>query len=145
MLRHWNSLHGHASKAERNGGYCEGCALTSSMALVGTDDEQNALSALPPTEKIYSPEDDVNLEDESGRIRLIGSVLKDARLVTGVIVAALGVEAQDGSFEVVDICAAGLSPQPELDEEEEGMAVDGIVVHLSIVPTLIFISEWHRG
>jgi len=110
----------------------------------GADDSQNALSALPPSEKMYSPEDDVNLEDESGRIRLIGSVLKDARLVTGVIVAALGVEAQDGSFEVVDICAAGLSPQPELEDEEEGMPIDGAVIRLPLVSKFTFISKWGR-
>lgn len=51
------------------------------------------------------------LEDESGRIVLVGDVIKSAQLVTGVILAALGMETPSGEFEVVDICFAGLAPQ----------------------------------
>ena len=40
------------------------------------------------------------LEDESGRIRLVGECLKSTRLVTGVIVGALGMETPNGDFEV---------------------------------------------
>jgi DNA polymerase delta subunit 2 len=68
------------------------------------------------------------LEDESGRISLVGDSLKDARLVTGVIIGALGMENPNGEFEVVDICDAGLAPQSSvLDQpsDEDGMDVDG--------------------
>jgi DNA polymerase delta subunit 2 len=51
------------------------------------------------------------LEDESGRIRLVGDRLKDARPVTGVIMGALGLETTNGDFEVVDFCFAGMAPQ----------------------------------
>lgn len=50
------------------------------------------------------------LEDESGRIQLVGERLKKTTLVTGVIMAVLGLETATGEFEVVDVCFAGLAP-----------------------------------
>lgn len=51
------------------------------------------------------------LEDESGRVRLVGERLKSTRLVTGIIIGALGIETNAGDFEVVDICFPGMAPQ----------------------------------
>lgn len=72
------------------------------------------------------------VEDESGRIRLVGDVLKGKNLVTGIIIGALGAETPEGDFEVVDICFAGLAPQAYFQEEgtDEGgvMDVDGIAL-----------------
>jgi DNA polymerase delta subunit 2 len=68
------------------------------------------------------------LEDESGRIRLVGERVSKALLVTGVIVAVLGVETPNGEFEVVDLCMAGLAPQTRSKDQEEGqekMELDG--------------------
>lgn len=71
------------------------------------------------------------LEDESGRIRLVGERLKSARLVTGVIIGALGAETTNGDFEVVDICYAGMAPQPSVKQDEpprsDKMEVDGLL------------------
>jgi DNA polymerase delta subunit 2 len=53
------------------------------------------------------------LEDESGRLRLIGSPLTSEMLVTGCIVAVMGTENANGDFEVVDIKVPDLPPQPE--------------------------------
>lgn len=71
------------------------------------------------------------IEDESGRIQLIGDRLKRANLVTGVIVGALGMET-DGGFEVADLCYAGMPPQ-EADPDatppsngEDQMDIDGM-------------------
>jgi DNA polymerase delta subunit 2 len=66
------------------------------------------------------------LEDESGRIKLIGEPLKGLRLVTGVIIAALGVETSAGEFQVVDTCFAGMAPQgvPPLLSSHLDMEVD---------------------
>lgn len=50
------------------------------------------------------------LEDESGRIKLVGQKLASTHLVTGVIIAALGMETPGGQFEVVDTCFADLAP-----------------------------------
>lgn len=54
----------------------------------------------------------MHLEDESGRVRLVGDVIRAERekrggLVTGVIMAAMGVETNNGDFEVLDLCYAG--------------------------------------
>ncbi|KAL7004740.1 DNA polymerase delta small subunit Cdc1 [Cystobasidiomycetes sp. EMM_F5] len=68
----------------------------------------------PPRPKFLSDDDEVMLEDESGRVRLIGKIIEERKfpLVTGVIAAILGAETQSGDFEVVDICFAGMAPQP---------------------------------
>ena len=71
------------------------------------------------------------LEDESGRIRLIGERVRDARLVTGVIVGALGMETPNGDFEVVDLCYAEMAPQSRMEEsKEDEMDVDGVPIFL---------------
>jgi len=62
------------------------------------------------------------LEDESGRIRLIGKIVEDTPLVTGVIVGVLGAETSNGDFEAVDLCFPGLAPQAS---EDDGMDIDG--------------------
>lgn len=54
------------------------------------------------------------LEDESGRIKLVGDKLKGLNIVTGVIMAALGVETASGEFKVVDVCFADMAPQPDI-------------------------------
>lgn len=48
------------------------------------------------------------------------------RLVTGVILGALGFETSSGEFQVVDVCYAGMAPQPEHHDHEQanGMDVD---------------------
>jgi DNA polymerase delta subunit 2 len=71
------------------------------------------------------------IEDESGRIQLIGDRVKKANLVTGVIVGALGMETGDGDFEVADLCYVGMPPQeadpdvPPSSKGEDKMDVDG--------------------
>lgn len=67
-------------------------------------------------------ETQVMLEDESGRLRLTGAMLKNNLLVTGVIVAVLGTENANGDFEVLDVHIPDLPKQPkrwERDEEED--------------------------
>lgn len=53
------------------------------------------------------------LEDDSGRIRLVGNILKDYFLVTGCIIAVMGTENVHGEFDVIDLKFADLPPQPE--------------------------------
>ncbi|KAF5387060.1 hypothetical protein D9615_001797 [Tricholomella constricta] len=95
----------------------------------------NSIPPPPPNPKFYSPEDNMMLEDESGRIRLVGERVKGARLVTGVIVGALGAETPNGDFEVVDLCYPGMAPQVaqedaehmevnEMDVDVEGSSAD---------------------
>ncbi|KAJ7489934.1 DNA polymerase alpha/epsilon subunit B-domain-containing protein [Mycena galericulata] len=86
----------------------------------------NSIPPPPPLSKFYSPDDSIMLEDESGRIQLVGERVIQERLVTGVIIAALGIETPSGEFEVVDICYPGMAPQPTSDvaATEEKMEVD---------------------
>ncbi|KAG8953686.1 hypothetical protein FRC04_001890 [Tulasnella sp. 424] len=67
--------------------------------------------AAPPTAKYFSDDDYITLEDESGRVKLVGEVIANAGIVTGIIIGALGMETPSGDFEVVDYCFAGLPPQ----------------------------------
>ncbi|KAH8998872.1 DNA polymerase alpha/epsilon subunit B-domain-containing protein [Lactarius hatsudake] len=88
----------------------------------------HSLPAPPPPEKIHSQDDQVMLEDESGRIKLVGKILADAQLVTGVIVGVLGADTGNGEFEVVDLCFAGMAPQAGEDDEmdiEDTLCADG--------------------
>lgn len=52
------------------------------------------------------------LEDESGRLRLIGPFLQSELLVTGCIVAVMGTENADGDFEVIDVKIPDLPTHP---------------------------------
>jgi DNA polymerase delta subunit 2 len=109
------------------------CLLHSRYPRVETDAEkQKSIPPPPPLERFCSDADSVMLEDESGRIRLVGAPLENARLVTGVIIGALGVETANGDFEVIDICYAGdvtrASPHG-MKLSEESMDVDGTVFY----------------
>jgi DNA polymerase delta subunit 2 len=85
----------------------------------------HSMPAPPRPDKIYSPEDSTFLEDESGRIRIIGDPVKNVTLVTGLIISALGMESDSGDFEVLDLCFCGLAPQPTLMNPDDKMEVDG--------------------
>ncbi|KAJ2356815.1 DNA polymerase delta small subunit Cdc1 [Coemansia sp. RSA 2618] len=54
----------------------------------------------------------VYLEDESGRIRLVGRAIDEAALASGVVAAVMGSETPGGDFDVVDMCFAGMAAQP---------------------------------
>ncbi|KAM3510627.1 hypothetical protein MY11210_005712 [Beauveria gryllotalpidicola] len=73
------------------------------------------LSAPISTQKYYSDDgsDQVTLEDDSGRVRLIGDILKTVPLVTGCIIAVMGTENTSGEFEVLDLKLPDLPPQPD--------------------------------
>lgn len=53
------------------------------------------------------------LEDDSGRIKLVGDKLKDVPLVTGCIIAVMGTETASGELDVAGVKFADLPPQPE--------------------------------
>ncbi|KAG9255336.1 DNA polymerase alpha/epsilon subunit B-domain-containing protein [Emericellopsis atlantica] len=88
------------------------------------------ISAPVVPEKYFSnpEENEIMLEDDSGRIRLAGDLLKTVDLVTGCIIAVMGTENTNGDLEIVDIQLPNLPPQPERwkltkpvkkDEDEE--------------------------
>ncbi|KAL8798395.1 MAG: hypothetical protein Q9182_006689 [Xanthomendoza sp. 2 TL-2023] len=83
------------------------------------------IAAPPPREKYISPtgQDQIMLEDESGRLRLIGTPLQLAMLVTGCIIAVMGTENANGDFEVIDMKVPDLPRQPQRWERDEASAV----------------------
>ncbi|KAI9818080.1 MAG: hypothetical protein M1827_000705 [Pycnora praestabilis] len=79
------------------------------------------ISAPPPRQKYLSPtgQDQLMLEDESGRLRLTGTTLQTEMLVTGCIIAVMGTENANGDFEVVDMKVPDLARQPERWERDD--------------------------
>ncbi len=65
------------------------------------------------------------LEDESGRLRLIGTFLQSEMLVTGCIIAVMGTENANGDFEVVDLKVPDLARQPQRWERDDVASVTG--------------------
>lgn len=53
------------------------------------------------------------LEDDSGRVRLVGDRVTSLPLVTGCIIAVMGTENASGEFEVLDVKFPDLAPQPD--------------------------------
>lgn len=77
-------------------------------------------------EKYADDSDEIHIEDASGRIKLIGGVIRDAGLVTGCVVSVLGSETANGDFEVIKIVEPGFPPQAPLsipDTERKGKSV----------------------
>ncbi|EJD53361.1 hypothetical protein AURDEDRAFT_54409 [Auricularia subglabra TFB-10046 SS5] len=93
-------------------------------------------------DKIYSDEDALMLEDESGRIKLIGDALSKYNLVTGVIVAALGCENIQGEFEVADLCFTAPAPRASLKSEDamdvDSMCSSEVARHVALISGLDF-------
>lgn len=70
-----------------------------------------------------SGDEEIMLEDESGRLRLAGDLLQStSTLVTGCIIAALGTENADGVFEVIATKVADLPRQPQRWERDDSEA-----------------------
>lgn len=63
------------------------------------------------------------LEDESGRLRLVGSKLGVSMLVTGCIIAVMGTENANGDFDVIDLKYPELARQPQRWERDDANAV----------------------
>ncbi|KAJ1307554.1 hypothetical protein OPQ81_001651 [Rhizoctonia solani] len=72
--------------------------------------QDHALAMIPVQSKRTSEHDSVMLEDESGRVGLIGDILAKERLVTGVNIAVLGSETDSGEFKVEEVVYPGLAP-----------------------------------
>ena len=89
-----------------------------------TDAKQHWISAPPAREKYLSPsgEDQIMLEDESGRLRLVGTPLQTSMLVTGCIIAVMGTENANGDFEIIDLKVPDLPRQPQRWERDDASA-----------------------
>jgi DNA polymerase delta subunit 2 len=65
------------------------------------------------------------LEDDSGRVRLVGEMLKSVILVTGCIIAVMGTENANGEFEVIDLKFPDLPPQKERWQLSKPISANG--------------------
>ncbi|KAF5750661.1 DNA polymerase delta small subunit isoform X2 [Tripterygium wilfordii] len=74
--------------------------------------ERSATPLVKPHNFMH-PDDHLILEDESGRVKIGGTMLSPSAYVTGVIVALHGKESGAGDFTVQDVLEAGLPPQIE--------------------------------
>lgn len=91
--------------------------------------KEHWIAGPPPRRSYFSAdgETQVMLEDESGRLRLTGAMLKTTLLVTGVIIAVLGTENANGDFEVLDMHIPELPTQPARYERDENEDEDTIM------------------
>ncbi|KAL2215546.1 putative DNA polymerase delta subunit 2 [Thermoascus aurantiacus ATCC 26904] len=80
-------------------------------------------AAPPPRHTYIDPSNpgltQIMLEDESGRVRLTGNLLRSTHLVTGAVIAALGTENANGDFEVIDIKVPDFPRQPRRWERDD--------------------------
>ncbi|XP_024459203.1 DNA polymerase delta small subunit isoform X2 [Populus trichocarpa] len=86
--------------------------------------ERSAVPLVKPHNFMH-PDDHLVLEDESGRVKLGGTVLSPSKYVTGGVVALHGKETTAGDFLVLDVFEAGLAPQiePQLKSREDKYVV----------------------
>lgn len=82
--------------------------------------KEHDIVAPPPRETYISSSttDEMMLEDESGRLRVTGEPVH-AHYVTGCVLAALGTEQADGTFQVIATQYADLPPQPRRWERQD--------------------------
>ncbi|KAE8668455.1 DNA polymerase delta small subunit [Hibiscus syriacus] len=75
--------------------------------------KERSVAPLVKPHNFMNQDDYLVLEDESGRVKLGGTVLSPSVYVTGVVVALHGKETSAGVFFVEDVLEAGLPPQIE--------------------------------
>ncbi|XPT02457.1 DNA polymerase delta small subunit Cdc1 [Ascochyta lentis] len=81
--------------------------------------KEHWIAAPPPRETYVSgAQDEMMLEDESGRLRVTGESL-NSTYVTGCVLAALGTEQADGTFQVIATQYADLPRQPQRWERDD--------------------------
>ncbi|KAK1563342.1 hypothetical protein Q3G72_026233 [Acer saccharum] len=91
-------------------------------------DEYSKTRSVTPLVKPHNfmhPDDHLILEDESGRVKLGGTMLLPSSYITGIVVALHGKETGAGDFFVQDVLEAGLAPQIEfaLESREDKYVV----------------------
>ncbi|KAI4498489.1 hypothetical protein M0802_006424 [Mischocyttarus mexicanus] len=87
--------------------------------------DRSRLLLQPRRHHYCSTDDQIFLEDEELRIKLVGDLVNHEDLVTGLICAVLGNEGKDGTFTVKDWCFPGCAPQthPTLNFNSSGKIV----------------------
>lgn len=92
----------------------------------------------PDLTKSYTDKDgtdEIMLEDESGRVLLVGDYIKKTPFITGVVIGVLGMEAEAGTFQVLDICYPTSLPQAPLPKNDENNRKIALISGLNIDTT----------
>ncbi|CAA7406527.1 unnamed protein product [Spirodela intermedia] len=92
--------------------------------------ERSVIPLVKPHNFVH-PDDHLILEDESGRVKLAGSMLAPSGFVTGIVMALHGKETSDGAFFVQDVLVADLPPQvqrPLSSEDKYVVFISGLTV-----------------
>ncbi|XP_033222254.1 DNA polymerase delta small subunit [Belonocnema kinseyi] len=104
---------------------------------------------LPAARDDYCGDDDqVFLEDDTSRIKLVGRNVKREETITGVVCAVLGHQDASSAFQVEDWCFPGCLPQEKRDSETKGKVVLVSGLELANVPEnleLNLLVEWLCG
>lgn len=103
------------------------------------EDVMNDTFGAPDLVKSYTDpdgSDEIMLEDESGRVLLVGDFIGSIPFISGTVVGLLGMEAEAGTFQVLDICYPSEIPQkalpsPDTREDEYVAFVSGLNINTS--------------
>ncbi|KAL9689432.1 hypothetical protein QQ045_009818 [Rhodiola kirilowii] len=94
--------------------------------------KDRSTAPLAKPQNFMHPDDYLVLEDESGPVKLGGTIMLPSVYVTGVVVALHGKETSAGEFLVLDVMEAGLPPQMDLPNKlTESAREDKYVVFVS--------------
>ncbi|KAK0093510.1 hypothetical protein PV326_013375 [Microctonus aethiopoides] len=96
-----------------------------------------------------SEKDQPFLEDGTSRIKLVGSKVVIAEIITGVVCGILGKKLEDGSFDVEDWCFAGCPPHSSMQSPPASgklLLISGLnlVNNYNTLPLNLFV-EWING
>ncbi|KAE8674277.1 DNA polymerase delta small subunit [Hibiscus syriacus] len=104
--------------------------------------KERSVAPLVKPHNFIHQDDYLVLEDESGRVKLGGTVLSPSVYVTGVVIALHGKETSAGAFFVEDVLEAGLPPQIERQlksrEDKYVVFVSGLSIGSSSSNPLLF-------
>ncbi|XP_071649840.1 DNA polymerase delta subunit 2 [Temnothorax longispinosus] len=120
-------------------------------SLVRDLSKELQLEAQPSNNNYASVDDKLFLEDETLRVRLVGSHMDIQEVVTGLVCAVLGRELENGTFWVEDWCFPGYYPKPSsssgsLVEDGKILLVSGLdLVNNTDELSLDLLSEWITG
>lgn len=112
--------------------------------------EELQLVAQPARANYASFKDQLYLEDENLRVKLVGNHMDIQDFVTGCICAVLGHELENGSFSVIDWCFPGCCPKSSTSNRSVSRGKVLIISGLDLANnvqllSLNLLSEWITG